>query len=85
MSNKKLPYHTIYFHKATNLQIDYIYNLQSLYTHTINVQRIIYMQEAGGQTHIDQYYRSKLYSLYTSINILSFNDYCECQQKIKGT
>ena len=29
------------------------------------MQHIIYMQEASGQPHID-YYRSKLYSLYTS-------------------
>ena len=45
----------------------YIYTLQNLYTHTINVTHIIYMQESSGHPHIDQY-RSKLYSLYT------FND-----------
>ena len=39
--------------------------LQNLYTHTINIEHIIYMQESRGQPHIDQY-RSKLYSLYTS-------------------
>ena len=44
-----------------------IYTLQNLYTHTINVKHIIYMQESSGHPHIDQY-RSKLYSLYT------FND-----------
>ena len=43
----------------------YIYTLQNLYTHTINIEHIIYMQESSGHPHIDQY-RSKLYSLYTS-------------------
>ena len=56
----------IYFiQKKTNRQKKYIYTLQNLYTHTINIEHIIYMQESSGQPHIDQY-RSKLYSLYTS-------------------
>ena len=53
-------------------QIDkkkYIYTLQNLYTHTINIEHIIYMQESSGQPHIDQY-RSKLCSLYTSNDLL---------------
>ena len=32
----------------------------------MEMPHIIYMQEASGQPHID-HYRSKLYSLYTSI------------------
>ena len=56
----------IYFiTKKTNRQKKYIYTLQNLYTHTINIEHIIYMQESSGHPHIDQY-RSKLYSLYTS-------------------
>ena len=56
----------IYFiQKKTNRQKKYIYTLQNLYTHTINIEDIIYMQESSGHPHIDQY-RSKLYSLYTS-------------------
>ena len=56
----------IYFiQKKTNRQKKYIYTLQNLYTHTINIEHIIYMQESSGHPHIDQY-RSKLYSLYTS-------------------
>ena len=52
----------IYFiQKKTNRQKKYIYTLQNLYTHTINIEHIIYMQESSGQPHIDQY-RSKLYS-----------------------
>ena len=43
----------------------YIDTLQNLYTHTINIEHIIYMQEYSGLPHFDQY-RSKLYSLYTS-------------------
>ena len=43
----------------------YIHILQNLYTHTMEMQHIIYMQEASGRPHID-HYRSKLYSLYTS-------------------
>ena len=43
----------------------YIDTLHNLYTHTINMEHIIYKQESSGQPHIDQY-RSKLYSLYTS-------------------
>ena len=51
---------------TTNLQKKYIDTLQNLYTHTINIEHIIYMQEeSSGLPHIDQY-RSKLYSLYTS-------------------
>ena len=52
-------------HKETNLQKNYIYTLQNLYSHTIKRQHIIYMQESSGQPHIDQY-RSKLYNLYNS-------------------
>ena len=48
--------------KSTKKSID---TLQNLYTHTINIEHIIYMQESNGLSHIDQY-RSKLYSLYTS-------------------
>ena len=56
----------IYFiQKKTNRPKKYIYTFQNLYTHTINIEHIIYMQESSGQPHIDQY-RSKLYSLYTS-------------------
>ena len=56
----------IYFiQKKTNRQKKYIYTLQNLYTHTINIEHIIYMQESSGHPHIEQY-RSKLYSLYTS-------------------
>ena len=56
----------IYFiQKKTNRQKKNIYTLQNLYTHTINIEHIIYMQESSGHLHIDQY-RSKLYSLYTS-------------------
>ena len=56
----------IYFiQKKTNRQKKYIYTLQNLSTHTINIEHIIYMQESSGHPHIDQY-RSKLYSLYTS-------------------
>ena len=51
-----------YSNKSTN---NYLNILQNLYTHTNEMQHIIYMQEASGQLHIDQY-RSKLYSLYTS-------------------
>ena len=43
----------------------YIDTLQNLYTHTLNIEHIIYMQESSGLPYIDQY-RSKLYSLYTS-------------------
>ena len=53
-------------HKETNLQKkNYIPILQNLYTHTMEMQYIIYMQEACGPPHID-HYRSKLCSLYTS-------------------
>ena len=52
-------------HKETNLQKNYIPILQYLYTHTMEMQYIIYMQEACGPPHID-HYRSKLCSLYTS-------------------
>ena len=55
----------ILYRKKTNRQKKYIYTLQNLYTHTINIEHIIYMQESSEQPHIDQY-RSKLYSLYTS-------------------
>ena len=50
-------------HKETNLQKNYIPILQNLYTHTMEMQYIIYMQEAWGPPHID-HYRSKLCSLY---------------------
>ena len=60
----------IYFiQKKTNRQKKYIYTLQNLYTHTINIEHIIYMQESSGQPHIDQYrsaYIQLMYSLYTS-------------------
>ena len=67
----------------------YIYTLQNLYTHTINNEHIIYMQESSGQPHIDQY-RSKLYSLYTSNDRLFtlntiFPKNNECQQKLNAT
>ena len=64
--NGRIFFVKIYFiQKKTNRQKKYIYTLQNLYTHTINIEHIIYMQESSGQPHIDQY-RSKLYSLYTS-------------------
>ena len=56
-------------HKETNLQKkNYIPILQNLYTHTMEMQYIIYMQEACGPPHID-HYRSKLCSLYKIIQL----------------
>ena len=51
--------------KTRNLLKKYIDTFKNLYTHTINIEHIIYMQESSGLPHIDQY-SSKLYSLYTS-------------------
>ena len=45
----------------------------------MEMQHIIYMQEASGQPHIDQY-RSKLFSLYTCLLMID----CECQQKLNA-
>ena len=56
----------IYFtQRNKSTKKNYIPILQNLYTHTMEMQYIIYMQEACGPPHID-HYRSKLCSLYTS-------------------
>ena len=55
----------IYFTQRNKSTKNYIPILQNLYTHTMEMQYIIYMQEACGPPHID-HYRSKLCSLYTS-------------------
>ena len=70
---RKLPFQRFEFFLGEDLfytkkQIykkNYIPILQNLYTHTMEMQHIIYMQEACGPPHID-HYRSKLCSLYTS-------------------
>ena len=56
----------IYFtQRNKSTKKNYIPIIQNLYTHTIEIQYIIYLQEACGPPHID-HYRSKLCSLYTS-------------------